>query len=138
MRNTLDGLRAFRQHAGCYQDGRNRIGVESVKWVFLAVAIVTEVVATSALKASMGFTRLIPSIVVLVGYAASFYFMSLTLDTIPVGVAYAVWSGVGLTLISLIGYFVFGQSLDMPAVAGIVLIGAGVIVISAFSQSAAH
>jgi small multidrug resistance pump len=112
--------------------------VESVKWVFLAVAIVTEVAATSALKASAGFTRLAPSIVVVIGYAASFYFMSLTLDTIPVGVAYAVWSGAGLALISLVSYFVYRQSLDAPAVVGIALIGAGVVVVSAFSRSAAH
>jgi small multidrug resistance pump len=112
--------------------------VELVKWVFLTVAIVSEVVGTTALKASAGFTRLTPSVVVVVGYAASFYFMSLTLDTIPVGVAYAVWSGVGLALISLIGYFLYGQSLDTAALLGIALIGVGVIVIAAFSRSAAH
>ena len=115
-----------------------RIGVGSLQWVFLVVAIVTEVSGTSALKASEGFHRLVPSIVVVVGYAASFYFLSLTLDTIPVGVAYAIWSGVGIVLISLIGYFLLGQSLDTPAVVGMALIAVGVVVINVFSRTASQ
>lgn len=109
-----------------------------MQWVFLLAAILGEVVATSALKLTEGFSRPVPSIVVVVGYAASFYFLSLTLRTIPVGVAYAVWSGVGIVLISLIGYFVFRQSLDAPALVGMALIATGVLVINAFSRSVSH
>jgi len=107
-------------------------------WVFLFAAIVSEVIATSALKASEGFTVLIPSIIVAVGYSAAFYFLSLTLRTIPVGMAYAIWSGVGVALITLIGWFVFNQKLDVPALLGIVLIVSGVVVLYGFSESVAH
>ena len=107
-------------------------------WLFLAIAIVSETIATSALKASDGFTRLWPSVAVVAGYGIAFYFLSLTLRTIPVGVAYAVWSGVGIMLISLVGWVVYGQKLDAAAIAGIGLIVAGVIVMNVFSKSAAH
>jgi small multidrug resistance pump len=107
-------------------------------WIFLALAIVSEVVARSALKASDGFSRLGPSLVVVVGYAAAFYFLSLTLRTIPVGVAYAVWSGVGVALIALIGWLVFGQALDGPAIMGVLLIVAGVVVLNVFSRMNTH
>jgi small multidrug resistance pump len=107
-------------------------------YLFLAVAIVAEVLATSSLKASSGFTRLLPSIATVVGYGVSFYFLSLTLATIPTGIAYAIWSGVGIVLISLIGWFLFGQKLDAPALAGMGLIIAGVLVINLFSRSSAH
>lgn len=107
-------------------------------WLYLAVAIVCEVVGTSALKASAGFTRLAPSIVVVVGYGLAFYFLSLTLRTMSIGVAYAVWSGVGLVLITLIGVALFDQKLDAAALVGIGLIGAGVLVINLFSKSVAH
>lgn len=107
-------------------------------WIFLALAIVSEVAATSALKASDGFSRLGPSLVVVVGYAAAFYFLSLTLRTIPVGVAYAVWSGVGVALIALIGWLVFGQALDAPAIIGLLLIVAGVVVLNVFSRMGTH
>ncbi len=107
-------------------------------WIFLALAIVTEVAATSALKASDGFSRLGPSLVVVVGYAAAFYFLSLTLRTIPVGVAYAVWSGAGVALIALIGWLVFGQALDAPAIIGVLLIVAGVVVLNVFSRTGTH
>ncbi|HET7792302.1 MAG TPA: SMR family transporter [Rhizobacter sp.] len=107
-------------------------------YLFLAIAIVVEVVATSCLKASNGFTRLWPSVVTVVGYCTSFYFLSLTLATIPTGIAYAIWSGVGIVLISLVGWWVFQQTLDAPALVGMGLIAAGVIVINVFSKSSAH
>ncbi|SEG16896.1 DMT family transporter [Nitrosomonas ureae] len=104
-------------------------------WIFLSIAIISEVIATSCLKASEGFTRLWPSLAVIVGYALAFYLLSLTLKTIPVGVAYAIWSGAGLVLIALSGWFFFGQSLDAPAVVGLTLIVAGIVVITMFSQT---
>lgn len=107
-------------------------------WLFLSVAIVSEVVATSALKASNGFTQLWPSLVVIAGYAIAFFFLSLTLRTMPVGVAYAIWSGVGIVLVTLIAWFVFKQSLDIPAIIGLTLIVAGVVVLQVFSKSSAH
>lgn len=107
-------------------------------WVYLTVAIISEVSATSALKASQGFTRLLPSLIVVVGYATAFYLLSLTLRTIPVGVAYAVWSGVGIVLVSLIARLVYGQELDLPAIIGIILILAGVLVLNLFSKSIPH
>lgn len=107
-------------------------------WIYLIAAIISEVIATSALKASEGFTVAIPSIIVAVGYSAAFYFLSLTLRTIPVGMAYAIWSGIGVALITLIGWVVFNQKLDAAAMLGIVMIVAGVCVIYGFSESAAH
>jgi len=107
-------------------------------WLFLSVAIVSEVIGTSALKASEGFTRFWPSLIVVTGYALAFYFLSLTLKTIPVGVAYAVWAGAGIALIALIGWLVFGQVLDAPAVIGMGLIIAGVVVINVFSKTLAY
>jgi small multidrug resistance pump len=106
-----------------------------VHWLFLLMAIVAEVIGTSALRASDGFTKLAPAGVTIVGYAVSFYFLSLTLRAIPVGIAYAVWSGVGIVLISLIGFVVFRQALDAPALVGIGLILAGVLVIYTMSNS---
>lgn len=108
------------------------------QWIFLSVAIISEVIATSALKASEGFTRLWPSLIVTVGYMVAFYFLSLTLKTIPVGVAYAIWSGVGVSLIALIAWVFFGQALDPPAVIGLLLIVAGVVVLNVFSKSVPH
>jgi small multidrug resistance pump len=109
-----------------------------MKWVYLFIAISGEVVATSALRASDGFTRLGPSGLVVAGYAIAFYFLSLTLSTIPVGIAYAVWSGVGIVLTSIIGWFLFSQSLDLAAMIGIGLILAGVAVINLLSGAAVH
>lgn len=109
-----------------------------MKWLYLMVAICAEVGATSALKASAGFTKPGPAAVVLLGYGVSFYFLSLTLDQIPVGVAYAIWSGVGIVLISLIGWRWFDQPLDAPALAGMGLIIAGVVVINLLSRSITH
>lgn len=108
------------------------------QWVFLSVAIVSEVVATSALKASEGFSRLWPSLVVVAGYGSAFYFLSLTLETIPVGVVYAIWSGAGITLIALAGWILYGQSLDIPAIIGVLLIVAGVVVLNIFSKTVSH
>lgn len=107
-------------------------------WIFLSIAIVSEVIATSCLKAAEGFTRFWPSLVVVVGYLLAFYLLSLTLKTIPVGVAYAIWSGIGIVLIALSGWLFLGQSLDTPAVIGLTLIVAGVIVINVFSRTVAH
>ncbi len=106
-----------------------------MNWLYLGVAIVCEVVATSSLKASEGFTRLWPSVIVVVGYAAAFYCLSLTLRTIPVGVAYAVWSGVGIILVTLAGWYYYDQQLDTPALIGIALIAAGVVVLNTLSKS---
>lgn len=107
-------------------------------WVFLGTAIVFEVIATSALKASEQFTRAAPSAMVVLGYGVSFYFLSLTLKTLPVGVVYALWSGAGICLIALVGYLVFGQRLDSPAILGIGLIIAGIAVIQIFSRTTGH
>ncbi|GDX64807.1 multidrug transporter [Chlorobiota bacterium] len=109
-----------------------------MKWVFLSIAILAEVVATSALKSAEGFTKLLPSIIVIIGYGIAFFFLSLTLKNIPVGIAYAIWSGAGITLISIIGYFIFKQSLDFPAIIGILFIITGVIIINIFSKSVSH
>ena len=107
-------------------------------WLYLVIAIGCEVAATSALKASEGFTRPLPSVVVVTGYVLAFYLLSLTLRTIPVGVAYASWTGVGVALIAVIGWLFLGQKLDAPAIAGLVLIVAGVVVINLFSRTAGH
>ena len=113
-------------------------GTIRMNWIYLGIAIVAEVVATSALKAAEGFTRIVPSVVVIVGYVVAFYFLSLILRTIPVGVAYAIWSGVGISLIALIGWLLYGQTLDVPAVLGLVLIASGVVVLNGFSKSVGH
>jgi len=107
----------------------------TLTYVYLGIAIVAEVIATSALKASDGFTRLWPSVLTVAGYAMAFVLLSLTLRTLPTGIAYAIWSGVGIVLISLVGWFWFGQSLDAPALLGMGLIIAGVLVINLFSKS---
>jgi small multidrug resistance pump len=109
-----------------------------MQWLYLGTAIVAEIIATSVLKAADGFTRLIPSLVVIAGYATAFYFLSLTLRTMPLGIAYAVWSAVGIALVSVIGWLLYGQNLDAPAIMGIALIVAGVVVINGFSKSVAH
>lgn len=102
---------------------------------YLGIAIFTEVIATSALKASEGFTRPGATIVTTLNYAAAFYFLSLALKTIPMGIAYAIWSGMGIVLISVIGLLLFRQSLDLPAVLGLALIVAGVAVIRLYSEA---
>ena len=108
------------------------------QWVFLFLAIVSEVIATSALKSTQEFTRLLPSLIVAAGYVSAFYFLSLTLRTIPVGIAYAIWSGVGVALITLVGWVIYGQTLDIPAFIGIALIVSGVVVLNLFSRALPH
>lgn len=107
-------------------------------WFYLAVAIVAEVIATSALKASEGFTRALPVVVVAIGYGVAFYFLSLTLKTLSVGIAYAVWSGLGVVLVSLVGAIFLGQSIDLAGGLGIGLIVAGVAVLNLFSTVTPH
>ena len=109
-----------------------------MNYLFLAIAIISEVIATSSLKASMGFTRPWPSVLVVSGYASAFYFLSLTLRTIPVAVAYAIWSGVGVALVALVAWVFYGQRLDRPAIVGMSLIVAGVVVLNLFSKSGSH
>ena len=107
-------------------------------YLILFLAIVFETVATSFLKHSEQFTKLVPSVLTVLGYAAAFYCLSVVLKSIPVGIAYAIWSGVGIILIALIGFFVFKQNLDLAAVIGLALIIAGVVVINVFSNSVSH
>lgn len=107
-------------------------------YLLLFAAIVAEVVATSALKASENFTRLIPSLLVVAGYGVAFTCLSMTLKTLPLGMAYAIWSGVGTALVAMVGWLVYRQQLDLPAVAGIALIIAGTIVLNLFSKVSAH
>ncbi len=107
-------------------------------WLALAIAIVAEVIGTSALKASEGFTRLWPSLVVVAGYAVAFWFLAVTLKRLPVGVAYAVWSGVGTALIAVIGWTLFRQKLDVAGIIGIALIIAGVVVLNLASRAGVH
>lgn len=106
-----------------------------IHWAYLAIAILAEVLGTSFLKQAEGFTRLWPSVTVIVSYVVAFYFLSLTLRTLPVGIAYAVWAGAGVALIALVGLVVFGQALDWPALLGIALIVVGVAVINLFSSA---
>ncbi|WP_456475920.1 DMT family transporter [Oceanithermus sp.] len=107
-------------------------------YLYLALAILAEVIGTSALKAAEGFTRPLPSLIVALGYGAAFYFMSLTLKAIPLGVTYAVWSGVGIVLITLAGWWLYGQVPDLAAAAGMGLIVLGVVVLFLFSNVEVH
>lgn len=107
-------------------------------YTFLGIAIIAEVIGTSALKASHEFTRLIPSLIVIAGYGTAFYFMSLAMRTIPLGVTYAIWSGLGIVLITLAGMLIYKQVPDMAAIAGMTLIISGVAVIHLFSNTAAQ
>jgi len=104
-------------------------------YIYLLIAVLTEVMATSTLKATEEFTRLWPSVIVLIGYAASFYFLALSLGKIPLAIAYASWAGLGITLVAIVGVVIHKQILDIPAVAGIILIISGVIIINMFSKS---
>jgi small multidrug resistance pump len=106
--------------------------------LFLFVAVVFEVIATSMLKATDGFTRLWPSLITIVGYALAFYFLSLTVRTIPVGIVYALWCGIGIVLVTLVGWVVLKQPLDAAALAGMGLILAGVVTINLFSKTVIH
>ncbi|GLQ90584.1 DMT family transporter [Dyella flagellata] len=107
-------------------------------WLCLGVAILAEVIATSALKASDGFSQWAPSLVVIVGYGIAFFCLSLALRNVPLGIAYAIWSGVGTALIALIGTVLYKQKLDPAALFGIALIVAGVLVLNLFSKNSAH
>ncbi|PIE12739.1 MAG: QacE family quaternary ammonium compound efflux SMR transporter [Rhodobacterales bacterium] len=107
-------------------------------YVYLILAVVAETIGTSALQASQQFTRVWPSLLVISAYGISFWLLSLTLKTMPVGVVYALWSGMGIVFIALIGFLVFQQRLDLPAVFGITLIITGIVVIQLFSDSASH
>ncbi|HRM75223.1 MAG TPA: SMR family transporter [Paracoccus sp. (in: a-proteobacteria)] len=104
----------------------------------LFAAIVLEVIGTTFLQRSEQFTRLVPTLMTGLCYAASFYFLSLTLRTMPVGIAYAIWSGLGIVLVSVIGLVIFGQKLDLAAVTGLSLIVAGVVIVNLFSGSVTH
>lgn len=105
-------------------------------WVYLSIAIVAEVVGTLFLKSSDGFSKVIPSVIVVVSYVLAFYLLSISLKSISVGIAYAVWAGAGVALIAVAGFIFFGQKLDMAAILGMVLIVSGVVVINVFSASA--
>ena len=107
-------------------------------YVYLGIAIVAEVIATTALKASEEFTKLVPSVMVVLGYAAAFYFLALVLRTIPVGIAYGIWAGLGIVLITIIGAIVFKQVPDLPAVVGMALSVAGVVIVNVFSKTVSH
>ncbi len=110
----------------------------ALNYVYLIVAVVFEVIATTALKQTEGFTRLLPSLVSVGGYAFAFYFLSLPLRSMPVGVVYALWCGAGIVLITAIGWVWFRQALDMPALAGMGLIMTGVVVINLYSKTIVH
>lgn len=107
-------------------------------FAWLAMSIVAEVIGTSALRASDGFTRLWPTLIVIAGYGLAFYGLSLTLKTMPVGIVYAIWSGAGIVLITLVAIALYGQVPDLPAVIGLALIIAGVVVLNLFSKMQAH
>ena len=106
-----------------------------MKWLYLIIAVIFEVIATSALKESNSFTKIVPSLFVIIGYSISFYFLSLTLKNLSIGVTYAIWSGLGILLICLVGYFRYGQNLDFPAILGVLFIGIGILIIRFFSVS---
>jgi len=107
-------------------------------YLALGIAIVAEVMATTALKASDSFTRLLPSALAVAGYAIAFYFLTITLRTLPTGVAYAIWSGLGIVLITIASYVVYRQTIDLPGLLGMGLIIAGVVVLNVFSKSSVH
>lgn len=109
-----------------------------VHYIYLFVAIIAETIGTTALQASQQFTRLWPSVVVVAGYGVAFYFLGLSLKFMPVGLVYAIWSGLGIVAIAAIGFVAFGQSLDMPAIIGILMILGGILVIHLFSNASTH
>ena len=107
-------------------------------WIYLTLAIVSEVIATSSLKTVDGFTNWVPSLVVIIGYVLSFYFLSISLNSIPLGVAYAIWSGVGIALVSLIGWIFYHQSLNLSGFIGITFIISGVLILILYSKVVTH
>lgn len=108
------------------------------QYILLFFAVAAETIGTTALQASQQFSKLWPSVICVIAYAAAFYMLSLALKVMPVGILYAVWSGLGIVLIAAIGYTVFGQKLDLPAILGIIMILAGILVIHLFSDSSTH
>lgn len=108
------------------------------QYTFLIIAILTETAGTAALQASQQFTRLVPSVIVVIGYGLSFYFLALALKFMPLGIVYAIWSGLGIVAIAAIGYAMFGQKLDLPALVGMALILCGILVIHLWSDTATH
>ena len=107
-------------------------------YLALGIAIIAEVIATTALKASDSFTHLLPSLLAVAGYAIAFYFLTITLRTVPTGIAYAIWSGLGIVLITIASFFIYRQTIDLPGLLGMALVIAGVVVLNVFSKSAAH
>lgn len=107
-------------------------------YLVLAVSICAETLATTMMKASSGFTRLIPSIIVIIGYAVSFYGLSQVVKTMNIGIAYAIWAGMGIFLVSIMSFFIYKQRLDLPAIAGMLFIAAGIMIIQLFSKSVTH
>ena len=107
-------------------------------YLYLALAIIAEVAATSALKASEEFTKIIPVMIVIVGYGIAFYFMTLVFRVLPIGITYAIWSGLGIVLVAIVGFMFHKQTLDIPAIIGMGLIISGVIVINVFSKAINH
>lgn len=107
-------------------------------YLVLALSICAETLATTMMKASAGFTRLIPSIIVIIGYAVSFYGLSQVVKTMNIGIAYAIWAGAGIFLVSIISFFIYKQRLDLPAIVGMLFIGAGIVIIQLFSKSVTH
>ena len=110
----------------------------TMSYLYLSIAIIAEVIATNALNASERFTKLVPCILVVLGYGAAFYFLSLTLKSMPLGVAYAIWAGLGIVLSAAVAAVIFKQTPDMPAMLGMALIILGVIVINVFSKTVSH
>lgn len=108
------------------------------QYIVLLLAVAAETIGTAALQASAQFSRLVPSVIVVIAYAISFYLLALALRTIPLGIAYALWSALGIVFIALIGFLVYGQTLDLPAILGIGMILGGIVVIHLFSNSASH
>lgn len=109
-----------------------------MNYQYLAITIIAEVVATSALKATEDFTKLAPSIIVILGYCTAFYFLTLSLKTIPVGVAYAIWAGLGIVLVAIVTAVIYKEIPDWPAILGIGMIVSGVLVINLFSSTSTH
>lgn len=107
-------------------------------WIALAIAIVAEVIATTTLKLTAEFTKLVPSIVVVCGYGAAFYFMTISMRVLPIGIMYAIWSGLGVVLVAVVGWVVYKQVLDLPAILGLTLIVTGVAIINLFSNTVGH
>ena len=119
-------------------DHKPKAAQMTTAYIYLILAIISETIGTVALQASQQFTRLGPSVIVVIGYALSFYLLAYTLKYMQIGIVYAIWSGLGIVFIAMIAYLVYGQKLDLPAVLGISMILAGILIIHLFSNSATH